>query len=242
MDITIYTYTNKGGKDNNEDYIDYYIDENRGAFILADGLGGHDYGEVASKLVVKTLLEKLKNAPNPDIEYMKDIFQNTNDILIENQKIQNYINMKTTAVALSICGNEAIWGHLGDSRLYYFSDNKLEKVTKDHSVTYKKYLSGEILFEDINSDDDRSSLLGAFGNQEKFCPEFIKIPQMLKKGDAFLLCSDGFWEYVFDDEMYIDFLKSDTPKQWVDFMVLRHIKKAEPSNDNFSLMAIMLEE
>ncbi|HWT73101.1 MAG TPA: hypothetical protein VN258_00030, partial [Mobilitalea sp.] len=125
--------------------------------------------------------------------------------------------------------------------LYYLSDNELSEVTKDHSVTYKKYLMGEIRYQDINSDDDRSSLLGAFGNSNKFHPEFIEMPQLIKSGDAFFLCTDGFWEYVYDEEILIDFLKAATPKQWAELMLLRHIKRTKPSNDNYSLIAVFVE-
>jgi serine/threonine protein phosphatase PrpC len=241
MDLRIHTYTNKGGKQNNEDYLEYCSEVENGIFILADGLGAHGNGEVASKLVAQTLLSDLKSASYINIEYLKDAFKRANDALLDNQEKLNLLNMKTTAVVLCISEDKAIWGHLGDSRLYYLSDAELSEVTRDHSVSYKKYLTGEILYRDINSDDDRASLLGAFGNRDRFQPEFIDIPQVIKKGDAFLLCSDGFWEYVFDEEIHIDFLKARTPKQWAELMLLRHIKRTKPSNDNYSLIAIFIE-
>jgi serine/threonine protein phosphatase PrpC len=148
--------------------------------------------------------------------------------------------MKTTAVALDIRDDKALWVHNGDSRLYYFTNNEIEAVTKDHSVSFKKYVSGEITYREINTDDDRSSLLGVLGNKEKCSPELSGEAITLKNGDAFLLCSDGFWEYVYDDEMLIDFLKSETPQDWAELMLLRHIRRAKPKHDNFSVITIFV--
>ncbi len=241
MNLRIHTYTKNGGKQDNEDYLDYCLDSQKGVFILADGLGAHGNGGLASKLVVQSLLSYLKIEQSVDIDRMKDAFLGANDALFESQEKQNIPHMKTTVVALYINKDKAIWGHLGDSRLYYLSGNELSKVTRDHSVSYKKYLMGEIKYKDINKDDDRTSILGALGNKEKCNPEFIDMPQIIKKGDAFLLCSDGFWEYIYDEEILIDFLKSETPKQWADYMLLRHIKRTKPNHDNYSVMAVYID-
>lgn len=241
MNLKIHTYTNKGGKVNNEDYLNYYCNGGNGLFVLADGLGGHGNGDIAAKIVADSLCADLKNIEDLDSEALQFAFQNANSILIDQQEKLNLLHMKTTAVVLNIYKNKAIWAHLGDSRLYYFSDNALYAVTEDHSVTYKKFLAGEISYLEINQDEDRSSLLGVFGNKEKCSPQVISIPQIIKSGDAFLLCSDGFWEYVYNEEMLLDFLKSIAPKRWIDFMLLRHIRRTKPANDNYSAIAIFVE-
>jgi len=241
MKLSIHTYSNKGGKQNNEDCLAYYFDNRKGIFILADGLGGHRNGEVASKIVVESLMTDMKKEETINYASIQRAFLNANNLLLEKQKEPSFANMKTTAVLLNLSKDQAIWGHLGDSRLYYFSDNELSTVTKDHSVTYKKYLAGEISYSDINLDDDRSSLLGVLGNKDKCNPEIINVPRHIKKGDAFLICSDGFWEYVFDEEILIDLLKSKNPKQWAELMLLRHIKRTKPSNDNYSLITIFVD-
>ena len=64
----------------------------------------------------------------------------------------------------------------------------------------------------------------------------------LRPGDAFLLCSDGFWEHVYQEEMLADLLKAETPKQWAEGMLLRHIRRTPPGNDNFSLITVFAEE
>lgn len=158
---------------------------------------------------------------------------------MEGQKVPGREEMKTTAVALSIGGDRAVWGHVGDSRLYRFSGGALAQETRDHSVTYMKYLGGEISYMDVYHDDDRSSLLRALGKLP--CkPEAGQA--RLRPGDAFLLCSDGFWEYVYQEEMLADLLKAETPEQWAEGMLLRHIRRTPPGNDNFSLITVFVEE
>ena len=147
--------------------------------------------------------------------------------------------MRTTAVALKLAEGQAVWGHIGDSRLYRFSNGELAGVTADHSVTYRKFLGGEISYMDVYHDDDRSSLLRVLGKAS--CqPETGQAE--LKPGDAFLLCSDGFWEYVYQEEIQADLLKAETPAQWVQLMLLRQIRRTPPGNDNFSVIAVFVEE
>ncbi len=241
MKLKIHTYTNIGGQKKNEDYLEYYCDYKKSIFVLADGLGSHGNGEIASSLITQSILSELKELQVIEQAELEAAFYKANLTLDKKRKESEQTGMLTTAVALAICENRAVWGHVGDSRLYFIADNELEGVTRDHSVTYKKYLSGDISYHDINTDEDRSSLLNTFGNAERYHPEFIDIPQVIKEGDAFLLCSDGFWECVYDEEILIDFLKSDTPEQWVNYMLLRHIKRTKPVNDSYSLLAVFVE-
>ena len=135
--------------------------------------------------------------------------------------------------------DRAVWAHVGDSRLYRFSGDTLTQVTRDHSVSYMKYLGGEISRMDVYHDDDRPRLLRTLG-REPCRPEAAEcVPA---EGDAFLLCSDGFWEYVYQEEILADLLKAETPEQWAKLMLLRHIRRTPPGNDNFSLITVFLEE
>ena len=230
MKISYYAYTNKGGRPNNEDSICCGLQNRRGVFVLADGLGGHSSGEVASGLAAQAIL---------DSETLKGQLEEANRLVLEGQKVPGREDMKTTAVALALEGDLAFWAHVGDSRLYRFSDGQLVFATRDHSVTYMKYLGGEISYMDVYHDDDRSSLLRVLGKAS--CqPETGQAE--LKPGDAFLLCSDGFWEYVYQEEIQADLLKAETPAQWVQLMLLRQIRRTPPGNDNFSVIAVFVEE
>lgn len=239
MKISYYAYTNKGGRPNNEDSICCGLQNRRGVFVLADGLGGHSSGEVASGLAAQAIWEGCAGAEILDSETLKGQLEEANRLVLEGQKVPGREDMKTTAVALALEGDLAFWAHVGDSRLYRFSDGQLVFATRDHSVTYMKYLGGEISYMDVYHDDDRSSLLRAMGNP--VCtPEGGEGPA--RPGDAFLLCSDGFWEFVYNEEMLVDCLKSKTSEEWARRMLLRHIRRTPPGNDNFSLIAVFVEE
>lgn len=238
MRISAYCCTNRGGRDHNEDSVRCLAEEGRGVFVVADGLGGHGRGEVASALAADVLFQGC-TAAAPGPEELLELFQKANETVMSEQGKPGQEEMKTTAVVLSMDGDRAVWGHIGDSRLYRFSGGTLTQETRDHSVTYMKYLGGEITYMDICHDDDRSSLLRALGKLP--CkPEAGQ--GMLSPGDAFLLCSDGFWEYVYREEMLADLLKAETPEQWVQNMLLRHIRRTPGGNDNFSLIAVFAEE
>ncbi len=89
------------------------------------------------------------------------------------QRQPSFGKMKTAAAVLLLRDGAALWGHIGDSRIYRFADGEVFLATKDHSVTYKKYLGGEISYRDISGDEDRSSLLAVLGNAERCAPEII---------------------------------------------------------------------
>ena len=237
MGLRAYTYTNRGGREHNEDSLRAAAEA--GIFVLADGLGGHRSGEVASALAVETLFAGMAQAEALEEAALLDLFHSANQEILDQQAQPGQEEMRTTAVALRLTDSQAVWAHIGDSRLYRFSGGELAEVTKDHSVTYRKYLGGEISYMDVYHDDDRSSLLRAMGNP--VCtPEGGEGP--VQPGDAFLLCSDGFWEFVYNEEMLVDCLKSKTPEEWAQRMLLRHIRRTPPGNDNVSLIAVFVEE
>ena len=237
MEICAYSYTNRGGRDHNEDSLRASAEQ--GVFVLADGLGGHGRGEVASALAVDTLFTAMTQTGELDGERLLALFQSANEEILRQQAQPDQAEMRTTAVALKLTGDTAVWAHIGDSRLYRFSDGELAEVTQDHSVTYRKFLGGEISYMDVYHDDDRSRLLRVLG-KEPCRPEAGSAP--VSPGDAFLLCSDGFWEYVYNEEMQADLCKARTPEEWAESMLLRHIRRTPPGNDNFSLITVFVEE
>lgn len=232
------TYTNKGGRSINEDYLLEYQKNNLVIYTVCDGLGGHRNGAVASQLAAQTIVDAVKGK---GIEALNEAFIAANDIILNHQLPENG-KMKTTAVVLAVEESRVIWGHIGDSRLYRISKGEIELLTQDHSVSYKKHVSGDISLDDINFDEDRSSLLQALGNEDRHQATVLDVPETLHPGDAYLLCTDGFWEYLYCDEILIDFLKSDCPSSWMKHMLLRHLKRSQSDNDNFSAIAIYVSE
>lgn len=239
MKISAFSYTNRGGQDHNEDSIRCRTDGRRGVFVVADGLGGHQCGEVASALAADALFDGCMEGREWTCEGMESLLRAANDRLLDQQALPGQADMRTTAALLLLEENRALWAHVGDSRVYRFCGGALSSVTRDHSVTYQKYLGGEISRLEICHDEDRSSLLRVLG-REGCRPE--SGGSGLEPGDAFLLCSDGFWEYVYDEEMEIDLHKAATPEHWAQLMLLRHIRRVPPGNDNFSVITVFVEE
>ena len=116
MQISAYTYTNRGGRDHNEDSV--RASAARGVFVLADGLGGHGSGEVASALAVDTLFTGMTQAGALDETDLLTLFQSANEEILRQQAQPGREEMRTTAVALRLADDQAVWAHIGDSRLY----------------------------------------------------------------------------------------------------------------------------
>ncbi len=240
MNFDVYCYSDKGGRDRNEDSMTYLTNENNGIFVVADGLGGHKYGDLASKVVCDSLVDNWNGKFDTNLQdWLEKRIECSNKAVIAMQKEKGDI-LKSTVVALAVDNGRAVWANSGDSRLYYISDKALKMVTNDHSVAFKKYKAGEITREQIMTDEDQSCLLRAIGGIDRYQPEIYNSDIMLKSGDAFMLCSDGIWEYVYDREVAADYLKSKSATQWAKRLIHRVESRAKSDNDNLTIMTIVV--
>lgn len=98
---------------------------------------------------------------------------------------------------------------------------------------------GEIAFDQIRFHDDRKKLIKVLGNEEQLKITKLDQPIKAEKGDAILLCSDGFWEYVYETEMEIDLSKSSTAQEWGEFMIKRLLLRVSGDNDNFTCICVL---
>lgn len=241
MKATSCLYTNAGGRRENEDTITSVEYDNFCLYAVCDGLGGHQNGKAASLAAANALSNALASKRPPSAEALENAFRLANEAVLEGQKEQGFESMKSTMVALVLTGEKALWAHVGDSRLYCFRKGELEFVTPDHSVSYRKFRAGEMTFDAIAQDEDRSGLLRVLGSRSSPGPELGSEPMTVLPGDAFLLCSDGFWEYLQCGELSADLLKSDTPEEWLHYLLARHAERCRKDNDNFSAIAVMVE-
>lgn len=240
MVIDEFEFTNQGGRSYNEDSVGSKWDGECGLFVVADGLGGHQFGEVASACVRDVLLEGWHPEEADRPEWMKRQIAEANRQVLAIEKEKGSV-LKSTAVLLAIDGDRAVWANVGDSRLYYLHNSEIKSITEDHSVAYKKYKAGEITREEIAQDEDQSCLLRSIGGGDRNELDIHCSDVPLEAGDAFLLCSDGVWEYVKDEEILIDFLKAETAKDWAELLLLRLIDRIDGENDNLSLLTLMLK-
>ena len=240
MVIDVYEYTNQGGRSYNEDAVGSIVRGESGLFVVADGLGGHAFGELASSCARDTLLSGYSPGTADPVQWFNRMISMANSNILQIQQEKGDV-LKSTIVSLLIDGPRAVWAHAGDSRLYYFHRGIIAAFTEDHSVAYKKYKAGEIDREAIAFDEDQSSLLRTLGNQERFEPDIFCLPHGLEPGDAFVLCSDGAWEFLRDEEMAVDLAKADDSKHWAHLMLLRMMDRIKDGNDNLTLQTVMLK-
>lgn len=240
MNYQTATLTQQGGRAYNEDYCGFVEPEEQlNCWVVADGLGGHGGGDVASKLAVETMLDTLTEKPLLATETLKLQFDKAQAAVMAGQKSSlKLADMQTTAVALIVQNDLALWGHIGDTRLYYFQEGCLQQQTSDHSVPQMLAKAGEIDAAEIRFHEDRNRLLRSIGSEESFKPYLEQSPISLHSGDAFLLCTDGFWEYVFETEMVEDLKQADSAAEWLKAMELRLLVRAPERNDNYSAIAI----
>ena len=237
--VEVASYSDKGGRDYNEDSVAVFEGEDRVCVIVADGLGGHGGGKTASETASGLMARAFANSPDPvDEQWLNEIFDSANQAVLYHQTAR--CRMKTTCVALFIRDGGAWWAHAGDSRLYHFVDGALEFCTMDHSVSQMAVLSGEITRAQIRFHEDRTKVLRALGADEDIKADIDYAPVFDGRFHAFLLCSDGFWEYVLEGEMEIDLSKAQTPGEWIGYMTERLEKKVSGKNDNYTAAAVFV--
>ena len=232
----IFVYTSKGGRDSNEDFVGCAYSADGAVAALCDGLGGEGGGDIASRIAADVIVDEPYDTDD-DRKWLADRI-NLADERIKKEQTRLNNRMKSTVVALKITGSKAVWAHAGDSRLYYIHDSAIAEVTADHTVAFKKYLAGEITRGEIASDEDRNSLLNCIGI-ENFRVEYGSAE--IVKGDAFMLCCDGLWENLQDQEILFDYLKATTAERWAELMLLRAVDRMEADGDNLSVITVIID-
>lgn len=240
MIFDYYEFSNRGGRSYNEDSVGSRMDDQSGIFVVADGLGGHSFGDVASACVLDTLLDGFPCQGGEPVRWFEEQIADANQRVLALQEEKGTV-LKSTVVALYIMRDRAVWAHAGDSRLYYIHEGRLKAFTEDHSVAYKKYKAGEISRSDIAFDEDQSRLLRSIGGQDHNEPVIRSYEGSLSPGDAFFLCSDGVWEFLDDEEIVIDLLKSGNARQWAEYLLLRMMERINGGNDNLTMLTVMLK-
>ena len=200
MRFTVYQVSRRGGREKNEDRMGYCYTRDAGLFALADGMGGHPEGEVASQLALQTLAALFQRDAKPSL---KDPTRFLNEAIIAgHHQLLRYATQKTlidtprtTVVACLLQGNAAYWAHCGDSRLYLVRGGKLLARTRDHSYTELQETLSQVV--PMRERFNRNVLFTCLGSPGKPVVDTVG-PMLLQRGDRILLCSDGLWGNVSD--------------------------------------------
>lgn len=233
MNYQFASYTDIGKRENNEDSLGVQPIGNSLLAVVADGLGGHANGEIASRLAVDTIFQRLSHE-RIDEEALN------NAILAADEAIRHSnISGHTTVAALWLENDFAVAAHVGDSRIYQFRDGKIVFQSEDHSVVQMAVLVGDLEPDAMRHHKDRNKLFRVLGEEETEA-KVDSTELNVKPGDRFLLCSDGFWEPV-DETQMLSSCCADTPEEWLKTMRQIIIEADDPRQDNSTAIVIFSE-
>jgi PPM family protein phosphatase len=242
MRFTVYQVSRKGGREKNEDRIGYCYTRDSGLFALADGMGGHPEGEVASQLALQTIAALFQRDSKPTLPDPLKFLQEA--IIAGHQQLLRYATQKalidtprTTIVACVLQGNFAYWAHCGDSRLYLVRADKLVSRTRDHSYSELHQTLNHVV--PLNGKFNRNVLFTCLGSPGKPVIDTLG-PMRLQPGDKLLLCSDGLWGTV-TDAVIIDLLSKKTISDAVPDLVEQALRNGGVKCDNVSALAVEWE-
>ena len=217
---------------NNEDSLIVIEPE---TFVVADGMGGAQAGEVASQTLVETVKDFLSKTPPLNEQILSQAILLANDkILTLARQNPNYLGMGTTATILSLDDGKAYFAHVGDSRIYRLRNNSLTQMTEDHSYVESLVRRGEITPEEARVHPMKNVLTQAVGVVENISVDTANFP--VESGDTFLLCTDGLTNMV-DDENIAKILQSASNP--ADALIEAALKAG--GRDNISVIVVGVE-
>ena len=242
MRFSVYQISRKGGREKNEDRMGYCYTRDAGLFALADGMGGHPEGEVASQLALQTLAAMFQRECKPTLADPLRFLQDA--IIAGHHQLLRYATQKslvdtprTTIVACLLQGNAAYWAHCGDSRLYLVRGDKLVARTRDHSYSELQQTMSHVV--PMGDKFNRNVLFTCLGSPGKPVVDTVG-PLLMQKGDRLLLCSDGLWGTV-SDAVIVDQLAVQAISDSVPELVEQALRNGGAKCDNVSLLAVEWE-
>jgi serine/threonine protein phosphatase PrpC len=242
MQFSVYQLSRKGGREKNEDRMGYCYTRDAGLFALADGMGGHPEGEVASQLALQTLSALFQREARPKLaEPLRFLHES---IIAGHHQLLRYAGERglidtprTTIVACLIQGSAAYWAHCGDSRLYLVRGDKLVARTRDHSYSELQQTLSQVV--PIGDRVNRNVLFTCLGSPGKPVIDTAG-PLVVQPGDRVMLCSDGLWGAIGDDE--ITQVLSERPiSDAVPELVERALRATGERSDNVTVLTVEWE-
>jgi len=225
-------------RQNNEDAL--FTDNDSGLYIVCDGMGGHNSGEVASAKCIETLKEFIALNSNTSTDYkelLSDAVKSANSIIYKMSQGKPALRkMGTTVVVLIIKDGIYYAAWSGDSRIYLFRKDKLTRLTKDHSKVQMLIDSGITTEEMAWNHPDKNIILSAVGISDKIVPGIIS--GSIKDGDLFLLCSDGIHGEIKDNSI-LDVLREDTkPKNIITELIKQALNAGGTDNATAIIVSV----
>jgi serine/threonine protein phosphatase PrpC len=242
MRFTVYQVSRKGGREKNEDRMGYCYTRDAGLFALADGMGGHPEGEVASQLALQALAARFQREAKPQLadplRFLHEAITAGHHQLLRYATQRALIDTpRTTLVACVLQGNAAYWAHCGDSRLYLVRGDKLIARTRDHSYSELQETMSQVV--PIADRMNRNVLFTCLGSPGKPVIDTAG-PMLLHPGDRLLLCSDGLWGAV-SDAVITEQMARNSVSEAVPELVEQALRNAGAKSDNVTVLCVEWE-
>ncbi|MDQ4077958.1 MAG: Stp1/IreP family PP2C-type Ser/Thr phosphatase [Chloroflexota bacterium] len=220
---------------------DKTLQETRGdLLVVADGMGGHQSGEVASEQTVETISERYYKLPGSPAAALVEAIQEANDEVFRRARAEDRPGMGTTVVAAARVADKLYIAHVGDSRLYLIRDRQIRPLTEDHSLVAEQVAAGLLTPEQAEHHPHRNVISRAVGTSPELEVELSAIsPLQLEQGDIILLCSDGLTEHVKPPRI-LQLVQNRTPEKATQALV--DAANSAGGTDNISVIVARVGE
>ena len=240
MKIFAKTDVGRHRKNNEDSYFTYHNEKITGGMV-ADGIGGHNCGELASKMAVDYIKQYIISEYDPSIDYMKmaelikEAFAGANRQIFNMAKNPENEGMGTTATLAFVYDGRLIIAHIGDSRCYKLTKGKAVQLTKDHSYVGELLRSGYISQEDARSHPNKNVITRALGTEPY---SKVDIDIMRYNGETVLICTDGLTNMISDEQIKMILYEDEEPDVSVEKMIELANKKGGYDN----ITAILIKD
>lgn len=241
MQLEFFQLTSPGDREINQDSMMHIVNNDYALFVVADGLGGHHAGEKASQFFCQGMLNCAKTyhklmARNPAEVFLAWINDAINEmkVLFANDQIANHAY--TTCAILYLDKHQTITAHCGDSRIYRMTPKEILWRTRDHSIPQELLDVGLITEEELARHPEQNHLTRSI-NINNMHPIDINVYSAIEKNETFVLCSDGFWEYVKNDE-FLQLADLESNKSCLARLVRLSMYRAGGKSDNITVQTI----
>jgi len=205
MKFTIFQNSRQGPRQYNQDRLAYSYSKDALLLVVADGMGGHRHGEIAAQLAVTTMTDAFQRLAVPMLsspaKFLIDHMQQIHDMIDQLTQERELVEAPRTTIVAAVVQRGVLYcAHVGDSRLYHFRDGHLLYRTEDHSIVQSLYSKGIINKDDMSTHPYRHKVYSCLGGD---VPPKIDLSdrQELAEGDTILLCTDGVWGAVTDEQI-----------------------------------------
>ena len=205
MKFTIFQNSRQGPRQYNQDRLAYSYSKDALLLVVADGMGGHRHGEIAAQLAVTTMTDAFQRLAVPMLsspaKFLIDHMQQIHDMIDQLTQERELVEAPRTTIVAAVVQRGVLYcAHVGDSRLYHFRDGHLLYRTEDHSIVQSLYSKGIINKDDMSTHPYRHKVYSCLGGD---VPPKIDLSDRheLAEGDTILLCTDGVWGAVTDEQI-----------------------------------------